>query len=47
MISTRNVMAVFSVANLTYAANAFACAVDLTAPSHWVCSKQNFDWGTK
>ena len=31
MVSTPNVLAVFSVADLTYIANAFACAVDLTA----------------
>src|SRR6266852_4932249 len=31
MVSTPNVLAVFSVADLTYIDNAFACAVDLTA----------------
>src|SRR5712692_9960122 len=31
MVSTPNVLAVVSVADLTYIANAFACAVDLTA----------------
>src|SRR5260370_15675107 len=31
MVSTPNVLAVFSGADLTYIANAFACAVDLTA----------------